>query len=336
MLFNSVEFFLFLPVVFCLYWSLAPRAQNVLLLAASYLFYGSWDWRFLGLIILSSFTDYIAGEKIANGSRPKAWLLLSLVVNLGALVVFKYLDFGIESLSELLMLFGVTPHLPTLRIVLPVGISFYTFQTLSYTIDIYFGKGKATNDPIAFFTFVAFFPQLVAGPIERATSLLPQFLTTRRFDASLAADGARQILYGMFLKVVIADNLAPIVDAAYGDPSNTSGLTLLLATYAFAFQIYGDFAGYSHIAIGCSRLFGVSLRRNFAYPYFSSNAREFWQRWHMSLSTWFRDYCYIPLGGNRCSVLRSKFNVFVTFLLSGLWHGAGLYRCHDLWVQDHR
>jgi D-alanyl-lipoteichoic acid acyltransferase DltB (MBOAT superfamily) len=323
MLFDSYHFFVFLPVVYLLYWSASRRVQNALLLVASYVFYGWWDWRFLGLIVASSLVDYVAALGIVSGRRRRAWLALSLVVNLGALGVFKYLDFGIESFAALLEAIGLTPHLPTLRLVLPVGISFYTFQTLSYTIDVYRGRLEPTRDVLAFFAFVAFFPQLVAGPIERAEHLLTCFLHDRRFDASRAADGCRQILYGLFLKIVVADNLASIVDAAYAHPDRASGSALLFGTYAFAFQIYGDFAGYSHIAIGCGRLFGIDLRRNFAYPYFSQSPAEFWRRWHISLSTWFRDYVYIPLGGGRGGAIRRACNVLVTFVLSGLWHGAG-------------
>lgn len=323
MLFNSIAFILFLPAVYSLYWLGGRRYQNILLLLASYVFYGWWDWRFLGLIILSSSVDYWAGLGISAGYRRRAWLLLSLTVNLGALAIFKYLDFGIESFATLLNMLGFEAHLGTLGIILPVGISFYTFQTLSYTIDIYRRRIEPTRDPLSFFTFVAFFPQLVAGPIERAHSLLPQFLGNRRFDPTIAKDGCRQMIYGYLLKVVVADNLAPLVDSAYAAPNDAVGLGLLFATYAFAFQIYGDFAGYSHIAIGCARLFGISLSRNFAYPYFSRSPAEFWHRWHMSLSTWFRDYVYIPLGGSRVPPGRKFRNVLITFVLSGLWHGAG-------------
>ncbi len=324
MLFNSYPFLLFLPIVFAAYWAFGRRTQNVVLLAASYVFYGFWDWRFLGLIVLSSLVDFVAGQAIQSGRRRRMWLGASLLVNLGALAVFKYLDFGIESLAALLRTLGFDAHPATLGIVVPVGISFYTFQTLSYTLDVYRGRVRATQDPLAFFAFVAFFPQLVAGPIERAKNLLPQFLRDRVFDPELATDGCRQMLYGLLLKVVVADNLALVADAAYQAPDQADGWTLLFATWAFAFQIYADFAGYSHIAIGCARLFGFSLMRNFATPYFSRSPAEFWRRWHISLSTWFRDYVYIPLGGNRVAPLRASFNVLVTFVSSGLWHGAGL------------
>lgn len=322
MQFNSIPFLVFLPLVFAVYWALGRRAQNLFLIAASYLFYGWWDWRFLGLIFLSSLVDFVAGRAIETRRSPRAWLGVSLAVNLGALGVFKYLDFGIESFARLLAGLGFEPHLETLSLILPVGISFYTFQTLSYTIDVYRGRIRATGDPVAFFAFVAFFPQLVAGPIERAGNLLPQFLRERRFDPTQALDGALQMLYGLWLKTVVADGLAPIADAGFSDPA--TGSAALVATYAFAFQIYGDFAGYSHIGIGCARMFGFSLMQNFACPYFSRNPREFWQRWHISLSTWFRDYVYIPLGGSRRGRMRNRINVLVTFGLSGLWHGAGL------------
>ena len=326
MLFNSLPFLVFLPAVYLFYWLLPFRRQNLLLLVASYFFYGWWDWRFLSLIILSSVVDFVAArqmERSSTSAARRAWLLLSLGVNLGALGVFKYLDFGIETLAEVLRLCGFRPHLETLGVILPVGISFYTFQTLSYTIDVYRRRTRATSDVIAFFGFVAFFPQLVAGPIERAASLLPQFENPRVFNRSAAVEGARQILYGLFLKVVVADNFALLVDSSYAEPRQASAVALALATYAFAFQIYGDFAGYSHIAIGVARLLGFDLMRNFAYPYFSRSLGEFWHRWHISLSTWFRDYLYIPLGGSRTSPSRRRFNVLTTFVVSGLWHGAG-------------
>jgi len=325
--FSSLAFVVFLPCVYLAYWALGRRAQNLLLLGASYLFYGWWDYRFLGLIVLSSAVDYAAGRGIRAAQSPgakKRWLALSLLMNLGALGVFKYLGFGVASFAALLEQLGVQAHLPTLRLVLPVGISFYTFQTLSYTIDVYRGRLEASERPLDFFTFVAFFPQLVAGPIERASALLPQIAQVRSFDATRAADGARQMLYGYLLKLVLADNLAPLVDQAFADPAQAGAWGLTWGSYAFAFQIYGDFAGYSHIAIGCARLFGIDLRRNFAYPYFSGDLVEFWRRWHMSLSTWFRDYVYVPLGGSRVTDARRRANVVLTFVLSGIWHGAGL------------
>jgi D-alanyl-lipoteichoic acid acyltransferase DltB (MBOAT superfamily) len=328
MLFNSVAFAVFLPVVYVLYWALPgkhTRARNSLLLLASYFFYGFWDWRFLSLIFLSSLVDYWVGLGLAGEDRSprarRALLVTSLVVNLGLLGTFKYFGFFVESFGELVSSFGLQPHLPSLRLVLPVGISFYTFQTLSYTIDVYRKEIPATRDALAFFTFVSFFPQLVAGPIERARDLLPQFLTTRHFDSEGSRDGLRRILWGLVKKVVVADNLAPFVEAAYSSPT-AGGVALWLATVFFAVQIYCDFSGYSDIAIGTARLFGFKLTRNFAYPYFSRDIAEFWRRWHMSLSSWFRDYVYIPLGGSRVSSARRVRNVLVTFTVSGLWHGA--------------
>jgi len=321
--FDSVTFLCFLPLVFAIYWSLPTvRAQNLLLLVASYVFYGAWDWRFLGLLFLASCVDYFAGLGIAKGKHAKAWLALTLINNLGILLTFKYLDWGITSFAALMGHFGMASDVATLGWILPVGISFYTFQTLSYGFDVYRKELKPTHDFIAFLAFVAFFPQLVAGPIERATQLLPQFLGPRTFDPKKATDGALQMLYGLIIKVVIADRLAAIVNPAYAEADTANPWSLLVATWAFAFQIYGDFAGYSHIAIGASRLFGFSLMRNFAYPYFSLSPAEFWDRWHISLSTWFRDYLYIPLGGNRVGPIRRRFNVFLTFLVSGIWHGA--------------
>ena len=323
MVFDSIPFLIFMPVVFVLYWSLRRGPQNGVLLLASYIFYGWWDWRFLCLIAASSAVDYVAGLAISRGSNPRAWLAASVGVNIGSLVVFKYLDFGIASMARILTTVGFEPHLETLGLILPVGISFYTFQTLSYTIDVYRREIKATQDVVAFFAFVGFFPQLVAGPIERARSLLPQFQRERKFNTPVSGDACLQILYGFLLKVVVADNLAVVVQQGFDYNATPSGGTVLLSTYAFAFQIYGDFAGYSHIAIGCAQLFGFSLTRNFAYPYFSRSPAEFWTRWHISLSTWFRDYVYIPLGGNRGGPKRRWLNVLVTFITSGLWHGAG-------------
>ncbi len=323
MLFNSLTFLVFLPAVFAIYWALPRRGQNAFLIAASYVFYGWWDWRFLGLIVLSSLVDYQAGPGIARGRAPRRWLAASLVANLGTLAVFKYLDFGIETMSALLESLGLEGHPQTLGLVLPVGISFYTLQTLSYTIDIYRGRTTPVRDPVAFFAFVAFFPQLVAGPIERARNLLPQFLAERSFDSRAATDALLQMAYGLWLKAVVADNMGMVADWSWAQ-GQTTGWTVLLGGYSFAFQIYGDFAGYSHIAIGAARLFGFRLMRNFAYPYFAADPAEFWRRWHISLSTWFRDYVYIPLGGGRRGRARRWLNLIVTFGLSGLWHGAGL------------
>lgn len=326
MLFNSLDFLIFFPIVFLSYWLLTRRAQNALLLASSYVFYAWWDWRFLGLIVFSSALDYGVGRGMAASevpSRRRAFLALSLVSNLGLLGFFKYCNFFIASASDLLVAAGLEPNLRALEIVLPVGISFYTFQTLSYTIDLYKRQIEAETDPVAFFAFVAFFPQLVAGPIERASNLLGQFARDREFDPRTAASACGQIVWGLFKKVVIADTLAGFVDAAYTNPA-AGGTELLLATIFFAFQIYCDFSGYSDIAIGCARLFGIDLMRNFAYPYFSRDVGEFWRRWHISLSTWFRDYVFIPLGGSRVGPLKLLRNALATFVLSGFWHGANL------------
>ncbi len=328
MLFNSLPFAVFLPLVFALYWLAGPHRrslQNALVIVASYVFYGWWDARFLILIVISTAADYLIGLAL-HGSRTdrrrRLLLILSLVVNLGFLGFFKYFNFFIDSAAEMLTAMGMQPHLPTLRIVLPVGISFYTFQTLSYTLDIYRRELEPTRDPLAFFAFVSFFPQLVAGPIERARDLLPQFLAPRSFDRAKAHDGLRQMLWGFVKKMVIADNVSPHVQAVYGDHTHYDGATVLLATFFFAVQIYCDFSGYSDIAIGSSRLFGFNLQRNFAFPYFSRDIAEFWRRWHISLSSWFRDYVFIPLGGSRCLLRRQILNIVVTFTVSGLWHGA--------------
>ena len=319
MLFNSTIFFLFLPIVFAVYWMLSKnlRMQNVFLVLSSYVFYGWWDWRFLGLILLSTLIDYWAAGKMS-----KVRLCVSIVVNIGVLAYFKYSNFFIESWIDAWFTLGVEMHASTLHIILPVGISFYTFQTLSYSIDVYRGKLEPTLDFVAFAAFVSFFPQLVAGPIERATKLLPQITAPRLFDSVLAISGLRLILWGMFKKVVLADTCARYADAIFADPSAHSSPTLILGSIYFAFQIYGDFSGYSDIAIGTSRLFGIRLSTNFKFPYFSRDIAEFWRRWHISLSSWFRDYLYIPLGGSRGSKFRVLRNVAVIFLVSGFWHGA--------------
>lgn len=328
MLFNSLVFAVFLPIVFALYWIIGSRnyrTQNLLVLIASYVFYGWWDWRFLFLIFISTIVDYWVGIGLEETESPRRRRMLigaSLVANLGLLGFFKYFNFFIDSFASLLTSAGLHADIPTLRIILPVGISFYTFQTMSYSLDIYRRQLRCTRDPIAFFAFVTFFPQLVAGPIERARDLLPQFLVPRRFDRDKATDGLRQILWGFFKKVVIADNMSGHVQSIYSNYAILDSLTLALGTFFFAVQIYCDFSGYSDIAIGVSRLFGFSLSRNFAYPYFSRDIAEFWRRWHISLSSWFRDYVFIPLGGNRCSLGRQVWNIFVTFTVSGLWHGA--------------
>ena len=328
MLFNSLEFALFLPTVFLLYWLILQRSwrlQNVLLLGASYLFYGWWDWRFLLLIIFSTVVDYTIGLRLAATPNPttrKGLLTLSLVTNLGLLGLFKYFNFFIESFVDLFAQAGIGLNITTLQIILPVGISFYTFQTLSYTLDIYRGKLKPTSDAVAFFAFVSFFPQLVAGPIERAADLLKKIKKERRFSYAMAKDGLRQILWGIFKKVAIADLLAIPVNLIFADSSQMSGSVLVLGAIFFAFQIYCDFSGYSDVAIGVAKLFDFQLSTNFVSPYFAKNIAEFWQRWHITLSTWFRDYVYIPLGGSRCSKATHMRNILITFTVSGLWHGA--------------
>lgn len=328
MLFNSIEFAIFLPVVFVLYWFVTNKStsrQNVLLLIASYFFYGWWDWRFLSLIAFSTMVDYLVGIQLGRTDHPKKrrfLLLISIFVNIGFLAYFKYFNFFIDSFTEAFTLMGKSFSPNRLDIVLPVGISFYTFQTLSYSIDVYRRKIEPTKKLIDFAAFVSFFPQLVAGPIERASNLLPQFSKQRVFDQAKATDGMRQILWGLFKKIVIADNCAYFVNEIFTSPDQYSGSTLLLGAVLFAFQIYGDFSGYSDIAIGTARLFGFDLMRNFALPYFSRDIAEFWRRWHISLSTWFRDYVYIPLGGSRCSLWQKVRNVFIIFLVSGFWHGA--------------
>lgn len=328
MLFNSVDFAVFLPVVFLLYWFVFGRSlrwQNAFVLVASYFFYGYWDARFLLLIAFSSLVDFLIGQGIGNTekrSSKRAFLGISLFVNLGLLAAFKYHGFFLENFVTAFRFFGREIEAPSLEWILPVGISFYTFQTLSYTIDVYRGKLAPSKDPIAFFSYVSFFPQLVAGPIERATHLLPQFTRARVFAYRAAVDGFRQILWGLFLKVVIADGCAVYANRIFAEADKFEGATLAVGTILFAFQIYGDFAGYSNMAIGTSRLFGFDLRQNFAYPYFSRDIAEFWRRWHISLSTWFRDYLYIPLGGSRGGKWRSLRNVFIVFLVSGFWHGA--------------
>lgn len=328
MLFDSFDFAIFLPIVFIGYWLLNKKDlkfQNLFILTASYVFYGWWDIRFLALIALSTLVDFWVGKNLHSASdtkKRKALLWTSIGVNLGLLVFFKYSNFFIESFTSTFTFFGYALSWSGLDIVLPVGISFYTFQTMSYTIDIYRDKIKPVNDLIAFSAFVGFFPQLVAGPIERATNLLPQFYKKREFQANQAVDGLRQILWGLFKKMVIADNCAVFVNQVFDNYSDHSGSTLLLASCFFFIQVYGDFSGYSDIAIGTGKLFGFSLTRNFAFPFFATQITEFWQRWHISLTTWCRDYIYIPLGGNRQGKSRQFFNTLTTFSVMGLWHGA--------------
>ena len=328
MLFNSLTFAIFLPLVFTVYWLLQKsslRLQNALMLVASYVFYGWWDWRFLSLIFVSSAVDYWVGlhlDRSEEKRKRRALLGISLLMNLGALGFFKYSNFFIGSMTELLTSLGIQANPWSLKVILPVGISFYTFQTLSYTLDIYKRELKPTRDILAFFAFVSFFPQLVAGPIERASALLPQFLKRREFSFLQARDGSRQMLWGFAKKLIVADNLAPLVEDIFSNHAQYDSLTLLIGVFFFALQIYCDFSGYSDIAIGTARLFGFKLMRNFAYPYFSRDIGEFWRRWHISLSTWFRDYVYIPLGGNKFGKARQAINSLITFTVSGLWHGA--------------
>lgn len=328
MFFNSLEFTVFLPIVYLLYWILCKRnvkAQNVLLLLASYVFYGWWDWRFLLLIFLSSYVDYSIGLAISKSvkmSQRKVWLFFSILFNLGILGFFKYCNFFIDSFKDAFSFFGTSLTITGLEVILPVGISFYTFQTLSYTIDVFRKKMKPSTDVISFFAYVSFFPQLVAGPIERAVNLLPQFALKRVFKYNKSVDGLKQIVWGAFKKLVIADNCALYVNEIFSNYTDYSGSTLFIGTILFAFQIYGDFSGYSDMAIGTARLFGFDLMKNFSYPYFSRNIAEFWRCWHISLSTWFRDYLYIPLGGSKGTKVKQIRNVFVIFLVSGFWHGA--------------
>lgn len=351
MLFNSLEFGLFFPLIFCLYWFRLPigvgqlstgaisssptsysslntvRYQNILLLVASYVFYGWWDWRFLGLIALSSAVDYGVGLQLGKSEKAasrKAWLYLSLGVNLGMLGLFKYYNFFVESFVAAFAGIGISIGSPTLSLILPVGISFYTFQTLSYTIDIYRKELAPCQDPVAFFAFVSFFPQLVAGPIERASNLLPQFFTQRRFELTEAAKGLKQILWGLFKKVVIADNCAIYANQIFGESEQLSGSVLMLGGIYFAMQVYGDFSGYSDIAIGTARLLGFKLLPNFNTPYFSTSISGFWRRWHISLNTWFIDYIYTPLAMSKreWGMKGILYAILLTFTLSGLWHGA--------------
>ncbi|MBN1183224.1 MAG: MBOAT family protein [Bacteroidales bacterium] len=328
MLFNSLDFAVFLPIVFLIYWFITNRnlnLQNSFIVLASYVFYGWWDWRFLSLILISTITDFLIGLHMQNEKnqvKRRLLLLTSIAVNLGLLGFFKYYNFFVENFTKAFSLFGREISANSLNVLLPVGISFYTFQTLSYTIDVFRNKIEPTKNYIAFSAFVSFFPQLVAGPIERATNLLPQFYMRRKFDYSKAVDGLRQILWGLFKKIVIADNCAEFANQIFNNSEHLNGSTLLIGAVFFSFQIYGDFSGYSDIAIGTARLFGFNLMRNFAFPYFSRDIAEFWRRWHISLSTWFRDYIYIPLGGSRGGTLRKVRNTFIIFIVSGFWHGA--------------
>ncbi len=328
MLFNSIDFIIFLPIVFCVYWFFLNKnlkLQNLFIVFASYVFYGWWDWKFLSLILFSTLVDYTVGQALSKQKdilKRKILLGISIISNLGLLGFFKYYNFFLDNFIAAFTFFGREINANSLNIVLPVGISFYTFQTLSYTIDVYKRKLEPTKNFIAFSAFVSFFPQLVAGPIERATNLLHQFYNKRILDKKTALDGLNQMLWGFFKKIVIADNCAKYADLIFNNYSDYSGSTLFLGAIFFAFQIYGDFSGYSDIAIGTARLFGFNLMQNFAFPYFSRDIAEFWRRWHISLNTWFRDYLYIPLGGSRVNSIRKIRNIFIIFLVSGFWHGA--------------
>ncbi|KAB2814496.1 MBOAT family O-acyltransferase [Phaeocystidibacter luteus] len=328
MLFNSIDFVLFLPVFFAAYWLVQPlklKWQNLIVLTFSYLFYSWWDIRFTSLIILSTIIDYAVGLQLQRTNTPstrKLLLGISMAANLGMLGFFKYYNFFVDSFADAFSYFGMEFSGSTLDIVLPVGISFYTFQTMSYTIDVYRRQLEPTRDFIAFAAFVSFFPQLVAGPIERASNLLPQMLKRRYFDYAKSTEGIRLILWGLFKKIAISDALAPSVNHIFENYGSMSAGTLVLGAVFFAFQIYGDFSGYSDIARGLAKLLGFELMLNFNLPYFSRNIAEFWRRWHISLSTWFRDYLYIPLGGSRVDKNKAIRNVFIVFLVSGFWHGA--------------
>lgn len=328
MLFNSFEFLIFLPIVFLLYWFVFHKRQwqNLLVVIASYLFYGWWDWRFLSLIALTSLCSYGSGLLLEHyeGQRRRRQMVstANIIINLGILGVFKYYNFFVDNLNVLFGALGWHLDWVTMQIILPVGISFYTFQALSYTIDVYQKKIQATHDIVEFFAYISFFPQLVAGPIERATNLLPQFQKQRQFDYFKAVDGMRQILWGFLKKLVIADNCAAVVNKYWDLYSELQGAMLIVYGILFTIQIYCDFSGYSDIAIGCARLFGFNLMRNFNFPFFSRSVPEFWRHWHISLTTWFRDYVFFPLGGSRCSQWKTVRNVYIVWGISGLWHGA--------------
>ena len=326
--FTSVAFFVFLALVFAIYWKIARCplvAQNILIVLASYIFYGWWDWRFLFLINITAMWAWASGLVLDKSNNPTVRQLVvvtAVIVNFGILAMFKYYNFFCENLATILQALGFNVGFESLSIVLPVGISFYTFQALGYVIDVFRREIKPTTNIFAFLAFIIFFPQLVAGPIERASNLLPQFLRPRRFDYSFAVDGCRQMLWGFFKKMVVADNCAVVANTLLDSGCTPNGIGIVVGVVMFAFQIYGDFSGYSDIAIGCAALFGIRLKQNFSIPYFARNIEDFWRRWHISLMTWFRDYLYIPLGGSRCSVLKCTRNIFIVFSVSGLWHGA--------------
>ena len=327
MLFNSIAFLIFLPLVFSIYW-IAQRnwkIQNLIVVIASYVFYGWWDYRFLGLLFLSTFLSFLSGLLIAKNTSDKSrkWICASnIIINLSILGYFKYFNFFVENLQQGLAVFGYQLDGITQDVILPLGISFYTFQALSYSIDVYRKQIPETKDFLAFASYISFFPQLVAGPIEQASNLLPQFQKARKFDYTQAVQGMRQILWGFFKKLIIADNCAKFANGVFENYQEANGSMLILGALFFTFQIYGDFSGYSDIALGTAKLFGINLRKNFELPYFSRDITEFWRRWHISLNKWFIQYVYIPLGGSRCSHAKTIRNILIVFLLSGLWHGA--------------
>ncbi len=331
MLFNSIEFALFLPIVYLLYWFVfnkkSTQLRNIFLLVVSYYFYGSWDWRFLSLIFISSVTDFIMAKAIANSDQSntlkrRLYLTTSLTINLGILGFFKYYNFFIDSFISTFSYFGTSFDLTPLNIILPVGISFYTFQSLSYTLDVYFKKMNPTKNILNYLAFVSFFPQLVAGPIERASKLLPQFETLKKFDYHATRTGLLLIAFGLFKKLMIADRVAVFVNQTYDNPGSAGGMAMLVGVLFFAVQLYLDFSAYSDIAIGTARILGFQLSTNFSRPYLAKSFSDFWKRWHITLSSWFRDYIYIPLGGNRNTYSRTVTNTLIVFFLSGLWHGA--------------
>ncbi|KYP15147.1 MBOAT family O-acyltransferase [Flavihumibacter sp. CACIAM 22H1] len=328
MIFNSIEFAIFLPIVYCIYWFLLKGRtnwQNAFIILSGFVFYGWWDWRFLFLLLFTALVDYFIGRSLGvveSIKKRKLLLTISVLCNIGLLGFFKYYNFFVDSFVSAFRFFGYQPTTDSLQLILPVGISFYTFQSLGYSIDAYRRKLQPEKNVITFLGFVSFFPQLLAGPIERATNMLPQFRKERKFDYNQSVDGLKQVLWGLFKKVVIADNCASWVNMAFDNPHAYNGTTLFVAALLFAFQIYGDFSGYSDMACGIARLFGFQYMQNFNYPYFSRTISEFWRRWHISLSTWFRDYVYFPLGGSAGSMAKTIRNTMIIFLVSGFWHGA--------------
>ncbi len=325
---SSIEYFLFLPTVFLLFWlvfSKTKTIQNAFIVSASLFFYGLWDWRFLGLLLLTALTTFFSGvclDRITDNKKRKYVFWLTLIVNLGILFLFKYYNFFIQAFSDTVTLFGGHASVSSLRIILPVGISFYTFAALSYTIDVFQRKIKPTNDVLSYLAYATFFPGLLSGPISRAQKQLPHFLSKRSFDYHKAVGGGKLLLLGAIMKMCLADRLGVYVDQVYGDYQAYSGITLLFTSICYTIQIYADFAGYSLMAIGSGKLLGIDLPTNFIRPYFAKTVTDFWRRWHISLTTWFRDYIYFPLGGNRCSKARWMLNTMIVFVVSGLWHGA--------------